>query len=281
MARIAVTGASGFVGRHVVAALEVHGHEVRALNRRGSPGIDVRDASAVSAALARCELVVHFASSWDPDDDIEAVTVAGTENVIHAARNAGVQRVVFVSCLGAEAASHSVFYRARWEAETLLRGSGVPYTIVRPSLVLGKDDGLLAPLARMVRLFPVIPVPRRDAPRVQPIDVDDLARCLEMVLTSPELENQTVSLGGPIFTTFRQLLDLIGGEVGVQKPKLALPDPLLRRAVSLLPAWACEVYGPARFARFQTGVVASPGVVEHYFGFSPASPVEVIRRSLA
>jgi nucleoside-diphosphate-sugar epimerase len=288
MARIAVTGASGFVGRHVVPSLLAEGHEVRALDRRPFSGEsvasvqgDVRNLEQVRTALETCELVVHLAPGFSAGDDAKESVTAGTQNVVTAARESSVQRIVFLSCLGADAASASPFYAALWRAEQLVRGSEVPFSILRPSLVLGRRDGVLQPLSALIRSLPVVPIVGRGENRLQPIDVDDLARCVLIALSSDGLQNETVSIGGPMFVTPRQLVDLVAGRLGLAKPKILIPAAGLVTLLTVLPASTRDLFSPPRIDQFRQAVVASPGIVERTFGFEPRSIVPKLAEYLA
>lgn len=282
MARIAVTGASGFIGRHLTQLLIDEGHEVRGLARsapRSGPaglGIefvagDVRNRDRVSEACEGCEYIVHLAASFSPDDDIADIVERGTETVLSAAKESGAKRLVLLSCLGADAASESTFHASKWRAEMLIRGSGVPYTIIRSSLVVGRDDGVLRPLAGLISSLPVIPVPGNGQVRTQPIDVSDLCRCIASALTDEALTDESVSVGGPMFLTFRQLIDLVSAELGANKRKLLVPYGVLPTFIRYLPPGAQPLFSPARLAQFREGVVASPGIVQRTFDFEPAN----------
>lgn len=283
MLRICVTGTTGFVGSHLVRTLLDEGHEVSALVRpvaataalprqvRVSRG-DVLDQASVSRALAEVEVVVHLASGHG--DDGPEIIARGTENVGRAAVEAGVERLVFLSCLPANAASPSPFFRAKWQAEHSVRALGVPYVILRPSLVLGRGDSVTRPLADLVRALPVIPIPGSGRQRHQPMDVEDLCRCIAQAASSPRVLNSEIAVGGPMFVTFRQLVDLIQGVVGTARPKVLLPLTVTRRAVGLLPASARELYSDARLAVLEETSAVSPGIVERQFGFAPRSVVE-------
>lgn len=291
MARIAVTGAPGFVGRHLIPLLLEDGHDVRGLARRGSavpPQLgaietvhgDVRSLDETRKVIEGRDLVVHLAASFSPWDDVEEINLVGTRNVVQASQELGVQRLIYLSCLGADAAAPP-FYSSKWRAENLVRGSGLSHMILRPSLVLGPDDGILKPLAQVIQLFPVVPVPGRGQHRLQPIDVEDLARCILISLTSDAVENELVSVGGSIYVTLRQLIDLVSGHLGVLKPKLLVPYRWIPVAAQILPDPACALFSRPRLDQFRHGVVASPGIVPRMFGFEPVSIVQRLGQYLA
>ncbi|MGH2447342.1 MAG: SDR family oxidoreductase [Chloroflexota bacterium] len=280
MATIAVTGATGFVGRVLTRALLEDGHAVRALVRPGWSGAepagaqvvrgDVRNAAVVRDLLDGASEAVHLAASFAPDDDAAEIIELGTRNMVQAAGSAGVKKFVYLACLGAESAAHSPFYRAKWKAETLVRFSDVPHLILRPSLILGPGDGFTEPLSALIRALPATPVPRGPAPRVQPIDVRDVVRCIQIGLTS-DIPDGRADAGGPMFLTFSQYVDLLSRQLGLLKPKLPLPDRLLATLLPLLPRKSRAVFAETRLEQFRLGVVASPGVVASLFGFEPRS----------
>src|SRR5947209_14202548 len=150
MTRVAVTGASGFVGRRLLPLLAPEGHDVRVLTRLGSgyppppPNVDsrsgdVRSLETVRSLVQDRDVVIHLAATFRPEACAEETIVTGTRNMVRACREAGVSRLVYVSCLGADAAADSAFYQAKWKAEAIIRGAeeSLPYTILRPSLVVG------------------------------------------------------------------------------------------------------------------------------------------------
>lgn len=286
MPRIAVTGAAGFVGSRLVTALVSDGQEVRGLIRPGSlsptdPGAevirgDVRRRETARDLVRECEAIVHLAVSFSPLDDVAEIIVEGTRTILAAAREAGVQRLVFLSCLGAEAAAHSPYLTAKWEAEQLVRGSELPAVILRPSVILGRGDGVTKPLMDIIRSLPVIPIPGTGEHRSQPIDVDDVVRCVQIAVESEDLLGEMISIGGPMFITFRQLTDLLSGQLHEAKPKLLVPDACLPIVTRFLPAGSRELFAPARLAILRQGIVASPGIVPRMFGFEPRSVVPAL-----
>jgi NADH dehydrogenase len=292
MAGVAITGAAGFVGSHVVPLLVREGFEVRGLARPGSDASslagtieisrgDVRSLDRLRTLVDGCDYVIHLAASFSPLDDVGEIITAGTQNVVSAAREAGVKRLIYLSCLGADAAAENAFFAAKWKDESAVRGSDLPYVILRPSLVMGRRDGVVQPLAQLIRTAPAIPIPGKGENRQQPIDVDDLARCVLISLTSNAVTNELVSVGGTLFLTIRQLVDLIAGQIGVSKPKLLIPYCFLPLIAPSLPDGSRDIFVQPRLAQFRHGVVASPGIVQREFGFEPSSVVQRLAHYLS
>lgn len=281
MASVALTGASGFVGRHVAPRLVSQGYEVRGLARLASripaqlnrielvPG-DITELKAVESLVTGCDAVVHIGPGEAVTPEGREVHEAGTRTVVAAAQGAGVGRLVYLSCLGAEAAGPASL-QAKWKAERLIQASGVPFVILRSSLILGRDDGFVRPLASLIRASPIVPVPGDGQQRQQPIDVDDLAACLVAAVGSDSVAGEVVAVGGPSFLTFRELIDLISGQLGVMRRKLLVPYRLLPAVARALPPGLRPVYSDARMAQFRQGVVTSPGIVQRTFGLEPRS----------
>jgi nucleoside-diphosphate-sugar epimerase len=291
MSRIAVTGATGFVGRVLVEALLDQGDEVRALVRPGSVGSlalradsvrgDIRSPDAIRSLLDGCEAVVHLASTFSPDDDVEEIVVGGTRNLVRAATELGVGRLVFAGCLGSQASSPSALMRAKWQAEIAVRSSGLEYVVLKPSVILGPGDGVTRPMADLMRRFPVVPVPGRGEQRVQPVDVQDVVRCIVRSLASSEFAGQEISVGGSTFMTFRELADVVGSVAGVARPKALVPVRLLPLVTRLLPSGVRELFAPSRLGLFEYGVVASPGIIQRVFGFTPTPVIPRLHAYLA
>jgi uncharacterized protein YbjT (DUF2867 family) len=283
MTHVAVTGASGFLARHLIPALLAEGHEVRGLARSAAPDLrgqfgsgftpvrgDVRNRDAVHETTDGAEWVIHLAASTQADDPVADIIVRGTETVIEA--SAGARRLTLLSCMGACAASHSAFYRAKWQAEMLVRSSDIPHVILQPSLLLGDGDSVLRPLATMIRKYPVVPVVGSGEGRVQPIEVRDVVRCILITLENDATVGQSFPLGGPMYLTFRQLIDLVAHALGVSRVKLLTPAMLTGSLKRMLPEDVRHLYSGALLAAFEQNVVSSPGIVQRHFGF-PASDI--------
>ncbi len=244
---IAVTGAGGFVGRHVVRALVAGGHRVRALvhSASGSAALegveaelgtaDVTDATSLRDAFAGADAVVHLvAVIAGRPRDFERVIAEGTANVVAAAGEAGATRIVHVSALGVGPKTKDTvpYYRTKWAAEETVRASSLEHAILRPSFVFGADGGVLPRFVRIARLAPVTPIVGAGTQRLQPLWVDDLARAVGLGVTAAE--SGTYELGGPDVVDWNGLWAAIKQALGARRPSLHVPGWLLRAPATVL-----------------------------------------------
>ena len=184
---ILVTGASGFVGRHVVQALLSEGKDVRALVRDPKKGAalgcelvagDMTDAASLRRAVEGVEAVIHLVAVRQGEEEkFQRVMVQGGRDLVDAAREAGVGRFVLMSAHGTSEENKDLlpYYRAKWDVEQLVGDSGIDHVIFRPSFVFGPDGGIIPTFRRLVKLAPVTPIIGSGERRIQPIWVDDMA----------------------------------------------------------------------------------------------------------
>lgn len=239
---ILVTGAAGFVGGHVTRLLAGRGERVRALvrNSAGANRLedvdcelavgDVTDPTSLSTALADVDTVVHLvAIIAGRPADFERVMTQGTANVITAAQEAGVGRIVYMSALGtSEQTKDTVpYYRAKWACEQAVAASGIAHAILRPSFVFGPDGGALPRFLRIARLAPVTPVIGSGTQRIQPIWVDDLAAAVAAVSAGAQ-HDDPIELGGPDVVDWNELWAMLKEAQGTRRPALHLPTWLMR-----------------------------------------------------
>ncbi len=244
---ILVTGANGFVGRHVVRELCAQGRPVRALVRDAAgaavlDGVeceiargDVTDRESLLKAMAGADAVVHLvAIIHGRTADFERVMVHGTENVISAATEAGVRRLVYMSALGTSAATRDEvpYYGAKWRCEEAVAASELGSAILRPSFIFGADGGALPRFVRIARLAPVTPVVRPGTQRLQPIWVDDVARAVALAVSATD--GGVTELGGPDVVDWNGLWSAIKEALGTRRPALHVPAALIRPAAFLL-----------------------------------------------
>jgi NADH dehydrogenase len=198
--RIAVTGATGFVGRHVARRLEAAGHEVVSLSRRTGTDLAAPDPAALRSALAGCDAVVHCAgiNRQLGTQTYDAIHIRGTRALVKAARAAGVGHISVLSFLRARPDGPTAYHRSKWAAEVIVRDSGIPYTVLKAGVIHGRGDHMLDHLSHALHSFPVFGlVGMREQP-VRPVAIDDVARILEAAATGDErLRDQTIAVLGP------------------------------------------------------------------------------------
>ena len=235
--RILVTGASGFVGSRLVAALDGEGHEVRAMTRHperyegaGSPVAgDVGDERSLRAALAGCDVAYYLVHSLD-DPDFERKDADAARAFARAAAATGIDRIVYLGGLGQDSDQLSRHLRSRREVERLLGGTGVPVTVLRAGIVVGHGGVSWELTRQLVAHLPAMVTPRWVSTRTQPIAVADVVRYLVGVLDAPEAAGRVLEVGGPEVLTYLQMMIRVAE---VQNRHLfVVPVPLLSPQLS-------------------------------------------------
>lgn len=241
---ILVIGGTGFIGRALIRQLTAQGKNVRILIRpsKESPhlprGIPVevavcslKDERGLRAAMKGVEIVYHLAGveSLGIRADLMGVDIQGTQAVANAAADAEIERFFFLSHLGADRASAYPVLKAKAIAESYIRQSRVPYTILRSSIVFGPHDHFTNRLGILLHLLPwVFLVPGDGNSMLQPIWVEDLVTCLIWALDNPDTRNQTISIGGPEYLSFRHILEIIMPIIGIKRWLVHLSPVYLR-----------------------------------------------------
>ena len=237
---ILVTGGSGFIGLRVVSRLADGGSNPRVLargQRRADlpEGVEVARGDIVSGeglpeAMAGVEKVVHLVAiiRESGGQTFEANIWRGTEKVVEAAKAAEVKKLVYVSAIGAQDNPTYRYLHAKWQAERAVKLSGLPYTILRPSIVFGEGDEFINALAGLVRYNPVVPVAGDGKARFQPIWVEDLVTCIVACLDEDAHAGQTLEIGGPEQLTYDELLDVVKEALGRSRIKAHVPLAVMR-----------------------------------------------------
>src|SRR5439155_8110765 len=160
---------------------------------------DVTDPASLRRSVAGAETVVHLvAIRQGRDEQFRRVMVDGTRDLLAAAEEAGVRRFVHMSALGTSEETKDLvpYFRAKWETEQLVRASGIPHVIFRPSFIFGPDGGILPTFVKLARLMPVTPIIGSGRQRIQPIWVDDVATYFGEAVTRGGVAEQLFELGG-------------------------------------------------------------------------------------
>jgi uncharacterized protein YbjT (DUF2867 family) len=240
---ILVTGGSGFVGGHVVHELRGRELPVRCLVRDPRKGSkldawgcelaagDMTDPAALRRAVDGCDTVVHLvAIRQGREEQFQRVMVAGTRDLLAAAKDAGVARFVHMSALGTSEQTKGLvpYYRAKWESEQLVRGSGLPYVIFRPSFIFAADGGILPTFAKLARLTPVTPIIGSGRQRIQPIWAEDVAAYFAEGVLRRDVTGRLFELGGPDAVTWNEFWARLKRVRGMRRPSIHVPVGLMR-----------------------------------------------------
>ena len=249
---VLVVGGTGFVGGHVVHALRAEDVAVRLVARRperqerfqawGCEVVqgDMTDADSLRRAAEGAEAIVHLVAlpPFAKPDSIRRVMEQGTRDLVAAAKDAGVKRIVLMSALGTSERSKDIspYYHAKWEEEREVVGSGIDHTIFRPSFIFGRDGGMLPGLVSLTRYSPVTPAV--GTKKLQPIWVEDVAAYVTKALTSPAAVDKTFEIAGPDVITFAELNERIRRALDKRRLAFQMPTGLLKAGAavgSLLP----------------------------------------------
>ncbi len=250
--KIFLTGATGFVGKHMLPRLLREGHDVRALLRgpEGQTGrlasfgempqgwkdkvsfarSDVVSGAGLEAGMQGCDAVIHLVGIIieKGGNTFEAVHHIGTSNAVQAAKRAGIKRFVHMSALGARPDGVSTYQTSKWKGEEEVRGAGIPYCILRPSLIFGPGDGFVTQMMDTMRKAPLLrPVPGSGNPKFRPVFVDDVTACFARALSADAATNQTIELGGADELSLNDVLREIARCAGIRKPAVHIPLPLM------------------------------------------------------
>jgi len=251
--RIFVTGASGLIGRAVLERLRADGLEcVRALSRQpraDSEGVewvrgDLGAGETWAARLEGCAALLHLGASTGRAAAMEhqRTNAQGMRSLVRAARDAGISRLVFTSSIAAAypEVDRYPYAASKRAAEETLRASTLDWTILRPTIVLGREGGVAPALLGFARK-PRTPLFGDGRVRVQPIGARDVARLITEALRDAGTARETIDLGGPDVLTFAELLSRLRVAVG-REPGKFLRIPL---GPAMSAAWAAErLIGP-------------------------------------
>ena len=281
---ILVTGATGFVGRRVVRELQAHHHRVRCYVH--TPGrerlfpdrsVDVHygsvsDPAALAGAFYGVEAVVHLVGivRQQRRRTFDQINRQGVANVVAAAGETRVKHFIQLSAIGASDSSTYSYLFSKWLGEQEVVNSGLPYTIIRPSIIFGEGDEFLNALAALVRVFPVVPVVGSGRNRFQPIAVDDVARCVALAVDREDLKGKTIEIGGPQQLSYNEIVAAIARNLGKRRMRFHVPVWLMYLATAVLQR--LQPRPPVTTDQLRMLAIrniAEPGVVEQVFGFTP------------
>ena len=230
--RVLVTGATGFIGGLLARRLLQDGYEVRCLVR--DPGsewarelaelgcelavADLTRPAGIAEALAGVRIAYFRVHMMGDDDDYPAIERAAAGRFARLAREAGVERVIYLGGLGEEATSKHL--SARHETARALSDEGPPLTYFRAAMVIGPGSESYELLRGIVEKMPVLPAPDWLHTKTQPIGAEDVVDYLRSAIDVPESAGRTIEIGGPEVLTHLQLVNEMARALGRRPPRL-------------------------------------------------------------
>ncbi|GCE03223.1 SDR family oxidoreductase [Dictyobacter aurantiacus] len=286
-----ITGATGFIGRQLVARLVAQGERPRCLVRdlrQASSSLPVESVELVQGAttqpatlepaLQGVDTIIHAAfmtadRKQSPGNNYEETNVGGTSNLILAARAAGVKRMIEISGLGTKPDKPGSYMQGRYLSEKMLMESGLDWTIIRPSVLFGKGAPFIKGLTELIETAPVVPLIGGGKTMFQPISVDDVVTVIIKVLQDPDRTNRKIfTIGGPEYYSFSQIFDMLLQATHHSRPKVYAPTPLVGVGAAVMEAVLPKPpLTKAAMALFSFNNTTDLDSVERDFGFKPQS----------
>ncbi|HEU0004231.1 MAG TPA: NAD(P)H-binding protein [Ktedonobacteraceae bacterium] len=288
---ILVTGATGYIGRHLVARLVEQGERPRCLVRdmqraaRILPAAqvefaqgDTTRATTLAAALQGVDTIVHAAfmtadHKQSYGNHYYETNVQGTANLIKAAQAAGVTRIIEMSGLGTRPDKPGTYMQGRYEAERMLKESDLGWTIIQPSVLFGKGAPFIKGLTDLIRTSPVVPLIGGGKIQFQPIYVEDVVTVVLKVLQEPARTNhKTYTIGGPEYYTFTQIINALLHTMHKSRLKAPAPNALVGIGATVMEAVLPRPpLTKAAMALFTFDNITDLNAVERDFGFTPVA----------
>lgn len=203
--RIAITGANGFVATHLTHRLESEGHDLVLISRRARKdeprlaATDLSDVSVLRELFRDCKAVAHCAgiNREIRSQTYRRVHIEATRNVVEAAKAAGVEKIILMSFLRARAKCGSPYHESKWEAEEIVRHSGLDYTIIKAGVIYGLGDHMLDHLSHALHTFPVFATVGFKEKSVRPLAIEDLVHVMRAAIVDRRMKRQTIAMLGP------------------------------------------------------------------------------------
>lgn len=288
---ILITGATGYIGRHLVARLVAQEERPRCLVRDTQRAASILPADKVEfvqgnttqpdslgAAMRGVDTVVHAAfltadRKQSAGNHYQETNVQGTANVIKAAQDAGVKRIIEMSGLGTKPDKPGSYMQGRYLAEKMLKESGLDWTIIQPSVLFGKDAPFIKGLSNLIHTAPVVPLIGGGKIMFQPIYVEDVVTVVIKVLDDPaRTAGKTYTIGGPEYYSFTQIIDALLRAMHKTRIKVYAPTPLVGIGAALMEAVLPKPpLTRAAMTLFSFDNTTDLDSVERDFGFKPLS----------
>ena len=289
---ILLTGATGFIGGHVLKVLSGKNLQIRCLSRKSvrseNPNVsyvtgDVLDYESLIRVTEGVDTIyyfIHMMGKQKEQKKFDVLDRIAVTNMVRACEANGGKRIIHLTGMSNPQEKLSHHLASRREVENIIRNSGINYTIFRASVIVGRGGGAFEILDTAVRKFPIIPVFSWEKTKVQPIYIGDVIRYLVECLDKKETINRCFDIGCSEVLTYRELMQQYAKELGLRRVFIQIPGSwhkvsalVLGRLAPVNPDvvhWLIE--------SLQNTMVCEPNDLRKIFGFEPISFRESIRR---
>lgn len=291
---ILLTGATGFIGAHVLKVLSGKNQQVRCLVRKPTnsrnPNIsyvtgDVLDYDSLARATEGVDTVYYFIHMMgnQPKGEqkrFDALDRLAINNMVKACKQNGVKRIIHLTGMRNPNEKLSHHLESRKEVEEIIKNSGIDYTVFRASVIIGRGGAAFDILDTAVRKFPIIPVFNWGKTQVQPIYIGDVIRYLVECLDRKETLNKCYDIGCSQIFTYKELMQEYAKELGLNRGFISIPGSWAWLSATVLgklsPVNPNVVYWLIQ--SLQNNMVCEPNDLKRIFGFEPISFSESIRK---
>jgi len=245
--RTAVTGGTGFVGRHLVKRLLAEGHEVNVLTHekqsvnQSENGLTyvngaIENIESLKRTFKDVETVFHLVGiiAETKEKTFDKTVALGTKNVIEACHSCGVKKIMYLSALGTSSEAKTEYHRTKYQAEQAVAGSSLDYVIFRASIIYGPESQFVDILSRLIRLSPVTVVLGSGRYQLQPIYIDDLSYMMVKSLTHAEATGEIIDAAGPEKLEYIEILRILKKVLRKKRMNLFIPIIVIKAMVLLM-----------------------------------------------
>lgn len=288
--RIFLTGAAGFVGRHLIKRL--NGHEVTCFVRKDSEDLknfktvkgDLKYVADVVNNLKDFDVVIHLAANlWVTDNHTMYLdNVVATKNIIEACKKNNVKRIITISSSSATPENITEYGKTKLEADKLVMNSKLDYTILKPTMIYGDGGRGFTRILSHIKKYPIVPVVGHGRTLMQPVYVEDVVDAIIKCLENPASVKKVYNIAGPKPVSMNELFDAISSTLGRKKFKLHMPVKLLYRITNLMhPFNKNKRMTKEGIKTFYTDSNLDISEIVKDLGYSPISLEEGLKKALS
>jgi uncharacterized protein YbjT (DUF2867 family) len=274
---VTVFGGTGFLGHRIVRHLRSRGFPVRIASRHPDRGhrlfgpddpqlksvlANIHDERSVADAVAGVYGVVNAVSLYveHGQETFHSVHVESAQRIATQAHRAGVDRLIHISGIGADAASQSRYIRKRGEGELAVRAAFADAFFVRPAVMFGPDDAFLTTILKLLRRLPIYPMFGRGRTRLQPAYVEDVADAVARVMRRVETHSIIFEFGGPRVCSYEQFLRAVAHQAGLAPRLVPIPFAVWNAFARVSELFPSPLLTRNQVELMQIDTVSSPGM---------------------